>query len=90
MWSEDVVRFDLTADNSWLRAGPADFTFEHDAQGRLMKWATDLQLSQGVPSDFDVDETPRRMPGSPLYAGVKEWFRERFSTEDASEESTPE
>jgi hypothetical protein len=55
-----------------------------------MKWATDLQLSQGVPSDFDVDETPRRMPGSPLYAGVKEWFRERFSTEDASEESTPE
>jgi hypothetical protein len=30
------------------------------------------------------------MPGSPLYAGVKEWFRERFSTEDASEESTPE
>jgi hypothetical protein len=24
------------------------------------------------------------MPGSPLYAGVKEWFRERFSTDDDS------
>jgi hypothetical protein len=53
-----------------------------------MKWATDLQLSQGVPSDFDLDESPRRTPGSPLYAGVKEWFRERFSTDDSSHQNT--
>jgi polyphosphate kinase len=88
MWDDDVVRFDLAADNSWLRAGPAEFTFEHDAQGRLMKWATDLQLSQGVPSDFDLDESPRRTPGSPLYAGVREWFRERFSTDDSVHQNT--
>ena len=81
MWSDDVVRFEIDANGKWHRAGPADFTFEHDAQGQLMKWATDLQLSQGTPSDFDLDETPRRMPGSPLYAGVKEWFRDRFSSE---------
>lgn len=88
MWSDDVVRFELTEDNSWLRAGPAEFTFEHDAQGRIMKWATDLQLSQGVPSNFDLHESPRRNSGSPLYAGVKEWFRERFSTDDSAHQNS--
>ena len=81
MWSENVVRFEIDANGKWHRAGPADFTFEHDAQGQLMKWATDLQLSQGTPSDFDLDESPRRMSPAPLYSGVKEWFRDRFSTE---------
>ncbi|CAB4615818.1 unannotated protein [freshwater metagenome] len=81
MWSDDVVRFEIDANGKWHRAGPADFTFEHDAQGQLMKWATDLQLSQGTPSDFDLDESPRRMSPAPLYSGVKEWFRDRFSSE---------
>jgi hypothetical protein len=53
-----------------------------------MKWATDLQLSQGVPSNFDLDETPRRTTGSPLYAGVKEWLRERFSTDDSPQQDS--
>ena len=39
MWSDDVVRFELNSDGEWVRSGPSDFTFEHDAQGRLMKWA---------------------------------------------------
>ncbi len=81
LWSDDVVRFEIDANGKWHRAGPADFTFEHDAQGQLMKWATDLQLSQGTPSDFDLDESPRRMSPAPLYSGVKEWFRDRFSSE---------
>lgn len=81
MWSDNVVRFEIDANGKWHRAGPADFTFEHDAQGQLMKWATDLQLSQGTPSDFDLDESPRRMSPAPLYSGVKEWFRDRFSSE---------
>lgn len=81
MWSDDVVRFEIDATGKWHRAGPEDFTFEHDAQGQLMKWATDLQLSQGTPSDFDLDESPRRMSPAPLYSGVKEWFRDRFSSE---------
>ena len=81
MWSDDVVRFEIDSNGKWHRAGPADFTFEHDAQGQLMKWATDLQLSQGTPSDFDLDESPRRMSPAPLYSGVKEWFRDRFSSE---------
>ena len=81
MWSDNVVRFEIDATGKWHRAGPADFTFEHDAQGQLMKWATDLQLSQGTPSDFDLDESPRRMSPAPLYSGVKEWFRDRFSSE---------
>ena len=90
MWSDDVVRFEIDSNGKWHRAGPADFTFEHDAQGQLMKWATDLQLSQGTPSDFDLDESPRRMSPAPLYSGVKEWFRDRFTTGDPSEEPTPE
>jgi polyphosphate kinase len=81
MWSDNVVRFEIDASGEWHRAGPADFTFDHDAQGQLMKWATDLQLSQGTPSDFDLDESPRRMSAAPLYSGVKEWFRDRFSSE---------
>ncbi len=81
LWSDDVVRFEIDANGKWHRAGPADFTFEHDAQGQLMKWATDLQLSQGTPSDFDLDESPRRMSPAPLYSGVKEWFRDRFSSD---------
>jgi polyphosphate kinase len=81
MWSDNVVRFEIDASGEWHRAGPADFTFDHDAQGQLMKWATDLQLSQGTPSDFDLDESPRRMSPAPLYSGVKEWFRDRFSSE---------
>lgn len=81
MWSDDVVRFEVSTDGRWERRGPKDFTFEHDAQGQLMKWATDLQLSQGTPSDFDLDESPRRTPNSQLYSGVKEWFRDRFTSE---------
>lgn len=82
LWSDDVVRFEIGQHGQWHRAGPSDFTFEHDAQGRLMKWATDLQLSQGTPSDFDLDDSPRRTSAAPLYSGMKEWFRDRFSSED--------
>jgi polyphosphate kinase len=81
LWSDDVVRFEIDQHGLWHRAGPSDFTFGHDAQGQLMKWATDLQLSQGKPSDFDLDESPRRTSNSQLYSGVKEWFRDRFISE---------
>lgn len=81
MWGKNVVAFELDHLGKWQRVGPADFTFEHDAQGQLMKWATDLQLSQGTPSDFDLDESPHRMATTPRYAGMKEWFRDRFSSD---------
>ena len=55
-WADDVVAFELGAGNEWQRRGPVDFVFENDAQGRLMKWATDLQISHGATSPFDLDE----------------------------------
>ncbi len=81
MWSDDVVCFELDEHGDWSRKGPSDFTFEHDAQGRLMKWATDLQLSQGTPSDFDLDESPRGFGNTPFYTGVKDWVRSRFAAD---------
>lgn len=80
MWSENVVCFEIDGNGVWQRKGPTDFTFEHDAQGQLMKWATDLQLSQGTPSDFDLDESPRDTFSSPFYTGMKDWVRNRFHT----------
>ncbi|MEY4079688.1 MAG: polyphosphate kinase [Actinomycetota bacterium] len=56
-WRDDVARFDLGVDNRWVRAGSGEFVFDHDAQGQLMKWATDLQLAQGSTSAYDLDET---------------------------------
>ncbi|MEN9793273.1 MAG: polyphosphate kinase [Actinomycetota bacterium] len=56
MWADDVVRFELDEDDAWHRRGPADFVFAHDAQARLMRWATDLQLANGAPSTYDLDE----------------------------------
>ena len=55
-WRDDIARFDLTGDDRWVRSGPTEFVFEHDAQGQLMKWATDLQLAQGSSSAYDLDE----------------------------------
>ena len=81
MWGDNVVRFEINQNGEWNREGPKDFTFEHDAQGQLMKWATDLQLSQGTPTEFDLDESPRRMSNAPIYAGVRDWFRDRFTSE---------
>ena len=81
MWSDDVVCFEINEQGDWSRKGPSDFTFEHDAQGRLMKWATDLQLSQGTPSDFDLDESPRGVANTPFYSGVRAWVRSRFTAD---------
>jgi polyphosphate kinase len=55
-WRDDIARFDLAPNDRWVRSGPEDFVFEHDAQGQLMKWATDLQLAQGSSSTYDLDE----------------------------------
>ena len=55
-WRDDVVRFDLTKADTWFRSGPQEFVFEHDAQGQLMEWATNLQLAQGSASAYDLDE----------------------------------
>lgn len=55
-WRDDVARFDLGTDDRWVRGGNTEFVFDHDAQGQLMKWATDLQLAQGSTSPYDLDE----------------------------------
>jgi len=81
MWSDDVVCFEINEHGHWTRRGPTDFTFEHDAQGRLMKWATDLQLSQGTPSEFDLDESPAGTTQAPFYSGVRAWVRNRFAAD---------
>lgn len=54
LWAADVVAWELDGTNEWKRTGPTRFTFESDAQGRLMKWATELQTSHGEASRFDV------------------------------------
>jgi polyphosphate kinase len=81
-WRDDVVRFDLGPDDAWRRSGPADFTFVHDAQGQLMRWATDLQLSQGTPSQYDlaevVDTGGIRRPNP----GIIEWLRDHLGRDD--------
>lgn len=81
MWSDDVVSFEIDENGAWTRQGPSDFTFEHDAQGRLMKWATDLQLSQGTPTEFDLDESPRGVAQTPIYSGVRAWVRSKFAAD---------
>ena len=55
-WRDDIARFDLGNDDVWVRRGTTEFVFEHDAQGQLMRWATDLQLAQGSTSAYDLDE----------------------------------
>jgi polyphosphate kinase len=56
MWRDDVVCFELDGTDRWVRRGPDAFTLLHDAQGLLMQWATDLQLSQGAVSPYDLDD----------------------------------
>lgn len=56
MWSDDVVCFELDGTDRWVRRGPDAFTLQHDAQGLLMQWATDLQLSHGAVSPYDLDD----------------------------------
>lgn len=56
LWRDDVVRFELDESDRWVRRGPDTFSIESDAQGLLMKWATDLQLSQGAVSPYDLDD----------------------------------
>ena len=55
-WQDNIVSFDLQPDDTWRRSGPSGFSFENDAQGQLMQWATDLQLAQGSSSPYDLDE----------------------------------
>lgn len=56
MWRDDVVCFELDGADRWVRRGPDAFTVQHDAQGLLMQWATDLQLSHGAVSPYDLDD----------------------------------
>ena len=56
MWRDDVVCFELDGSDRWVRCGPDSFSIPADAQGLLMEWATDLQVSQGATSQYDLDE----------------------------------
>jgi polyphosphate kinase len=57
MWRQDVVSFDMDATGQWIRRGPDDFVAQNDAQGLLMKWATELQESATEKSGFDLDDS---------------------------------
>ena len=81
-WRDDVVRFELGHDDVWHRAGPPEFTFAHDAQGQLMKWATDLQLSQGTSSQYDLAENADSGSIRRPNPGVIEWLREHLGRPD--------
>lgn len=81
-WREDVVRFDLGHDDSWQRGGPEGFTFEHDAQGQLMRWATDLQLSQDAPSQYDLADLEESGGIRRPNPGVIEWLKEHLGRPD--------
>jgi polyphosphate kinase len=43
--ADDIVRWELQPDNSWIRVGPAD-AFEPHAQERLYRWAVERQGTQ--------------------------------------------
>jgi len=79
-WRDDVVRFDLRPNGEWQRAGNPDFSFEHDAQGQMMAWATDLQTVNGLPSQYDLDDTGgslRTRPGT-SWERTKRFFDNRW------------
>ncbi len=40
--AEDIVRWELQPDDSWLRCGPLD-GYEPDAQERMYRWAAEQQ-----------------------------------------------
>jgi hypothetical protein len=40
--ADDIVRWELQADDSWARRGPTD-AFEPDAQERMYRWAVERQ-----------------------------------------------
>lgn len=73
--ADDIVRFELNETDRWIRVGPTHFTFENDGQGRLMKWATDLQLSKGQATTYDLDERvdsgEARGPSSGLISRIR-------------------
>ena len=57
MWRQDVVSFDMDTNGQWVRRGPNDLVAQNDAQGLLMKWATELQVSASEKSGFDLDDS---------------------------------
>lgn len=77
-WRDDIASFDLQPDNKWIRSGAPDFYFDHDAQGQLMKWATDLQMTKGSLSMYDIDETNEsaQQPRQPV--GLLQKMRNRI------------
>ena len=78
MWRDDVCSFEQGAAAMWVRSGPEDFTFENDAQGQFMAWATELQRSQGLPSDFDVADDISGSIQRPGSHRVVDWIRDQF------------
>ena len=79
LWSDDVCCFEQGDDAAWQRTGPPDFTFENDAQARFMAWATELQRSQGLPSDFDVADDVSGSIQRPGAYRVVEWIRDQLN-----------
>ena len=47
--ADDVVRWELQADDSWARHGPPD-VFEPNAQERLYRWVVERQARQTLAS----------------------------------------
>ena len=45
--ADDIVRWELQPDDSWMREGPTD-AFEPHAQERLYRWAVERQVSQAA------------------------------------------
>lgn len=74
MWRQDVVSFDMDANGQWVRRGPDDFVAQNDAQGLLMKWATELQVSAAEKSGFDLDDSLDVNGRSQEHATVRRWF----------------
>jgi len=78
LWSDDVCCFEQGEGAVWTRIGPAEFSFANDAQARFMAWATELQQSQGLPSDFDVADDVSGSIQRPGSYRVVEWIRDQL------------
>lgn len=85
MWSDDAVAFEMAADapgegaGGWVRTGPMELLAASDAQARIMSWASDIQVRNGIPSDYDTEEVPGTVADRAGRTPMLAWLRDRMS-----------
>jgi len=78
MWSDEVCAFEPSASGGWRRTGPETWDAAHDAQGRIMEWATSIQSRNGGDGAFDVHALDGDPTAGIARPSVAAWVRERL------------